>query len=338
MTFDPDAAAKPGSGIFGLSTTRDDAKVVLILVPFDATTSYARGTAKGPDAILRASAQVDLYDLRFGRVYETGFFMEKPNPAIRRLSASAGVIARRLIARGGADLSRPADRAAAAKVDRACEQVNAIVERSVQRVLDEGKLPALVGGEHAVSLGALNALARRYGEFGILQVDAHMDLRQAFEGFTYSHASIMHNALTRLPQIVKLVQVGIRDFGERELQFASAQAPRVATHYDEHWAERLMEGTRFSDLCRMALEPLPQHVYLSFDIDGLDPALCPHTGTPVPGGLSFHQASLLIDALRTSGRRVIGFDLVEVAPGRPSDPEWDANVGARLLYKLGSLA
>lgn len=332
--FDPDAAAQPGSGIFGLATKRKDAKIVIIPAPFDGTTSYARGTANGPEAVFDASAQVDLYDLRFGRIYETGLFMEKASAKIKTLSRAAGLASKPLVAKGGADLSKARDRAIVKRVNDACEKVNDIIEEEVASVLEEGKVPAMLGGEHAMSLGALSAVAKHHGEFGILQIDAHMDLRDAFEGFTYSHASIMFNALQRLPQVSKLVQVGIRDFGEGELKYAASQTPRVHTHYDEHWAERLAEGTRFSELCRMALEPLPKKVYVSFDIDGLDPSLCPHTGTPVPGGLSFVQATLLLDAVRESGRTVVGFDLVEVAPGKSTEPEWDANVGARILYKM----
>lgn len=332
---DPDAAAQPGSGIFGLSFTRDESRLVLLPVPFDATTSYAKGTADGPRAILDASAQVDLYDLRFGRVYERGIYLEEEKKRIRRMSEEAGRLAKPIIKAGGVgnddDLIE-----AAAEIDEICEQVNGFVHAQVAKILAEGRTPALLGGEHAVSFGAIEACTEVHGELGILQIDAHMDLRHAFEGFTWSHASIMHNVLTRLPRVKKLVQVGIRDFGEKEMQFAQSQGKRVVTHFDDHWAAQLGDGARFTDLARGAIDALPEKVYVSFDIDGLDPALCPHTGTPVPGGLSFNQAVQLLDALRISGRKVVAFDLVEVAPGGKTD--WDGNVGARLLYKLCGVA
>ncbi len=343
MPFDPDAAAPPGSGIFGLPTTpaaRAEAGVVLIPVPFDATVSYGHGTSRGPEAIRTASVQVDLYDRRFGRVYERGISMEPSAERIAALSERTRALARPLIEKGGADES---DAAQVQRIDGACEEVNSWVHAQVDRTLHDGKgrkVPGLIGGEHSVSFGAIRACAEHFGGgggIGILQIDAHMDLRDSFEGLAWSHASIMHNVLTRVPRVTRLVQVGIRDFGEGEMDFGIEQGQRVVTHFDDVWAEELSRGTPFGDLCEKAIRVLPDLVYVSFDIDGLDPALCPHTGTPVPGGLSFNQAAMLLWMLRESGKRVVGFDLVEVAPG-PDGGDWDANVGARMLYKLCGLA
>jgi agmatinase len=144
----------------------------------------------------------------------------------------------------------------------------------------------------------------------------------------------MHNVLSRLPGVARLVQVGIRDFSEGELDFARSQGDRVVTHFDDAWGDEQLHGTPFAALAARAIDSLPETVYVSFDIDALDPALCPNTGTPVPGGLSFNQASLLLDLLLKSERRVVGFDLVEVAPGPPRGPEIDAIAGARALYRL----
>ncbi|MDX2148031.1 MAG: agmatinase family protein [Planctomycetota bacterium] len=340
MAFDPDAAAQPGSGIFGLTCSRADSRIVLVPVPYDATTSYRPGTADGPRAIREASMQVDLYDRRFGRVYEHGIFMEDEDERIRLMGSKAAAFARPLLEQGGAG---PDDSPAVARVNAAGESVNDFVARQVSRILDENKVPGVIGGEHSVPFGAIQACAQRFGGapggLGILHLDAHMDFRHAFEGFVWSHASIMHNVLTHVPQVTKLVQVGIRDFGEGELAFAKSQGSRVAIHFDDAWAEELARGkTTFLELCSRAIQDLPRHVYVSFDIDALDPSLCPHTGTPVPGGLSFNQATLLLDALKQSGRTVVGFDLVEVAPGPTGAPEWDANVGARVLYKLCGVA
>ncbi|MGB3969170.1 MAG: arginase family protein, partial [Planctomycetota bacterium] len=194
-----------------------------------------------------------------------------------------------------------------------------------------GKIPGIVGGDHSVPFGAIAAAAERHPGLGILHVDAHADLRVAYEGFRWSHASIMDNVLRDVPGVQRLVQVGIRDFGGQELAAITGSGGRVVTHFDLQWQRRRFAGTTFDALCREAIDALPRTVWISFDIDGLDPALCPHTGTPVPGGLQFAEAAHLIGVLAQSGRRIVGFDLVEVAPG---DDEWDANVGARLLYKL----
>ncbi|MBX3401977.1 MAG: agmatinase family protein [Phycisphaeraceae bacterium] len=338
MTFDPDAAAQPGSGIFGLPFKREQSRIVIIPVPFDATTSYGGGTANGPRAVFDASAQVDLHDHQFGAVYRHGIFMERIPRDIAALSARARRLARPIIARGGA-ISR--DRAAIAKVNDACFAVAEHTYDRTRTALDEGRIPGILGGDHSTPFGAIWAAADHVAQIrgnkglGILQVDAHMDLRDAFEGFAWSHASIMHNVMWLLPRVSRLVQVGIRDYGAGEREASRRSGGRIVTHFDHDWSRRLDAGARFEALCRNALKPLPRHVWVSFDIDGLDPALCPHTGTPVPGGFSFARACVLLELLARSGRTIVGFDLNEVCPGpSKTEPEWDANVGARMLYKL----
>lgn len=357
-TFDPNAAAKPGSGIFGLPFTADESRIILVPVPFDATTSYGGGASRGPAAIRRASAQVDLQDPQFGPIYQRGIYMADESPAIRHLSQRARELALPIIEQGGPDDASADDAHALATVNAAGDRVNAFVHEEFTRILASGKTPGLVGGDHSTPFGAIQACAEHVaardavpggletGEttLGILHLDAHMDLREAFEGFTWSHASIMHNVMTRIPQVSHLVQIGLRDVGRDELDFADAHHGRVFPHFDHQWHRAMLDGARFTDLVRAALEPLPKHVYVSFDIDALDPSLCPHTGTPVPGGLSFHQAAIILELLAASGRTIVGFDLVEVTPGPragqdgpDAEPEWDANVGARLLYKLCAL-
>lgn len=341
MPFDPDAAAQPGSGIFGLTDSRDKARIVVIPVPYEATTSYRTGTADGPDAILEASAQVDLFDRRFGRIYEKGIHLLEAPAWIRKLSDDTRPIAERIISEGGAG---PEDAADAARVDAAGLQVSKYVHAEATSILSDGKVPVVLGGEHAVSFGAIAACAAAHDHLGVLQIDAHMDLRDRFEGFRTSHASIMHRVLTEIPRVGRLVQVGIRDFGEGEWNLArehGAEKPdgRVRVFFDDDINDAARCGQAFVEACKASIDALPSHVYVSFDIDGLDPALCPHTGTPVPGGLSYQQASTLLAMLKASGRTVVGFDLVEVAPGpSKSEPEWDANVGARVLYRMCGIA
>lgn len=348
QTFDPNAAALPGSGIFGLPHVRDEASVVLVPVPFDATTSYGGGTADGPGAILRASAQVDLFDAQFGRVYESGIHMIDEPLEIRELSRRARDLAEPLIAKGGAD---GGDGESLRLIEQAGEQVNAFTYEQFWHILADGKVPGLVGGDHSTPFGAIKAAAEYIASrarpdarpiekgLGILHIDAHMDLRPAYEGFRFSHASIMYNVLESIPEVTRLVQIGIRDFSEGEHEYARACNGRVVSHQDVNWSRQMLDGRPFLNLCREAIERLPRNVYISFDIDGLDPSLCPHTGTPVPAGLSFNQASLLLQVVQEMGKTVVGFDLVEVCPSpQPGAPEWDANVGARMLYKLCGLA
>jgi len=327
--FDPDAAASSGSGIYGLPFTPEESHVVIIPVPFEATTSYGGGTSRGPAAVLEASRQVDLYDRETGKPYERGIAMLPVSRKLARWNAEARVMAEPVIAKGGVvdrRTGRLADRVSAIG-----DRVNSWVYDKAAALLDEGRMAVTLGGDHSVPFGAIRAYAERHPGLGILHLDAHADLRDAYEGFTWSHASIFHNVMTRLDGVAKLVQVGVRDVGQSELAFIESQGGRIVTHFDSDIAVRKENGATWSELADEIVRELPDNIYLSWDIDGLDPTLCPGTGTPVPGGLSWNEAIGLLRAIQRSGKRIIGLDLCEVSPG---ETEWDANVGARLLYKM----
>lgn len=330
--FDPDAAAAPGAGVYGLPFSVEEAKVVLVPVPFEATTSYGAGAADGPAAILDASRQIDLFDVEIGKVYEPGIAMLDEPTHVRAWNDEAKAAAEPVIEAGGAG-DDPELQEKLELVNRRSAEVNTWVRETVEQLLDQGKLAVVVGGDHAVPYGAIEAYAARYPGMGILHLDAHADLRDAFEGFTWSHASIFHNVMERIPGVAKLVQVGIRDIGSAEHRYIRESKGRVIAFHDAQLVNERFEGVTWSQQVQRIVNELPQQVYLSFDIDGLDPTLCPHTGTPVPGGLSFHQAAALVAGVVKSGRTIIGLDLCEVAPG-DEDDQWDGNVGARLLYKM----
>ncbi len=306
---------------------------MVVPVPFAATTSYGGGAQEGPAAVLAASRQVDLYDRETGRPYASGIAMLDESERVRRCDREARALAEQVIAVGGDVSSSPELAAALQRVNLLCGEVNEIVYREVSSWLERGKLVALVGGDHAVPFGCIQAHAERYPGMGILHLDAHADLRTAYEGFTWSHASIMANVLDHIPGVAKLVQVGVRDLSNQEAARIDASRGVIATFFDSDLAERRFEGEPWSRVVASIVAELPAEVYLSFDIDGLDPTLCPHTGTPVPGGLSFAEACALVSAVARSGRRIVGLDLVEVVPG-PDGDEWDGNVAARLLYKM----
>ncbi|MFR5870708.1 MAG: arginase family protein [Alistipes sp.] len=143
----------------------------------------------------------------------------------------------------------------------------------------------LVGGDHSVPLGLIRAVAERNPGVGVLHVDAHADLRRAYEGFTYSHASIMYNVLNEAAGVSALVQVGVRDLCDDEARLASADA-RVRLFDDYALSAAKFGGESWNAVCDRIIACLPEKAYVSFDIDGLAPEYCPHTGTPVPGGLS----------------------------------------------------
>jgi agmatinase len=330
--FDPDAAAT-GDGLFGLDTTPEQARIVVIPVPFDATTSYRPGTAAGPAHVLQASMQVDLEDIQFGPIWQAGIAMSPIPKAIAGLSRKARAAAEPIIRAGGAEPGNARHAKALATVNAASERVHAHVRQETRRILDRGAIPALLGGDHASPFGLIEELSKRHAGLGILQIDAHADLRKTYEGFTWSHASIFHNVMTRLPKVGKLVQVGIRDVGSREVAFAKESKGRVHTFYDQRLRDMQFGGATWTAVCKRIIAALPSEVYVSFDIDGLTSEHCPHTGTPVPGGLTFAEVCHLLELLARSGKRVVGFDLCEVAPGDKGD-EWNGTVGARVLYKL----
>lgn len=331
--FDPNAPALAGSGIYGLPHSAEDARVVLVPVPFDATTSYGKGAADGPSAILHASRQVDLFDLDTGRPYEAGIHLLDEPPVIRQLNEDARALAAKVIAVGGEIAGDASLQGALDACNAICARVDDQVYARVKEWLDAGKIVGTIGGDHATPFGAIRAHAERFPGMGILHFDAHSDLRPAYEGFTCSHASIMYNVTRELAGVAKLVQVGIRDLSEEEHGLIRESGGRIRAFFDPEVRRALRRGESFAAIAERIAAELPREVYVSFDIDGLDPALCPHTGTPVPGGLSFHEVAGILDAILDTGRRIVGFDLDEVAPD-PGGSEWDANVGARILYKL----
>ena len=335
QVFDPAAAARPDSGLFGLDASPEAAHVHVLGVPFDATTSFRKGTARGPDAILLASHQVDLFDALTGRPYAAGLWMAPLDPRVAAWNVEASAAAQPVIDAGGvaADAALAAE---ARRVDAIQEQLNAWVEARTAEALDRNKLAVLVGGDHSVPFGAIAAHATRHPGMGLLHIDAHADLRVAYEGFTWSHASILHNVVSRLDAVARILQVGLRDLSEEERDAIDGSDGRIEAVYGHEWAAARMRGEDLRRVVRRALAGLPREVYVTFDIDGLDPALCPNTGTPVPGGLGWDEAMLWLEELVASGRRIVGCDLNEVAPtpGGVPGTGWDEIVGARLLYRM----
>lgn len=239
----------------------------VIPVPWEATVSYGGGTADGPRAILEASDQLEVWDGR-------------------SIPAEAGICT-----------------VPAVYCTGDAEQVLARIEAAVAESARAGAVPVVLGGEHTVTLGVLRALTALHGEggFGVVQFDAHADLRDAYEGTPYSHACVMHRALD---MDIPIFQIGVRALSPPEVTL------------------RKRRGIGHIDGADLPLAPpeapvlpddFPETVYITFDVDGLDASLMPATGTPMPGGLFWHQAMWLLDNV-IAGRTVAGFDVVELAP------------------------
>ncbi len=261
----------------------ETAKFRVIPVPLERTVSYGAGTAKGPAAIIKASDELE------------------------RITAGAEPCAKGIHTEPAVDCSGDLP-----------DVMQRIADRT-QAAVKAGKIPVALGGEHSLSYGAVMGVARAVGRpIGIVQIDAHADLRVAYQGNKHSHASVMH-LLSQ--EGIRLAQFGVRALCQQE------QDSRTVNNVFYKDAEELVVQNLFAvDLP----QDFPQDIYVSFDVDGLDPSQMPATGTPVPGGLGYYQALRLVEhALK--GRRCVGFDVVELAPD--GNAAWDFTA-AQIVYRL----
>jgi agmatinase len=263
-------------------------RAVILPVPYDFTTSYQGGARLGPRAILTASQNMELWDEEIGPVYRSGIHTL---PEVEPTAEGPGAMVAR-------------------------------VERAVGWILDQGKLPVMLGGEHSITAGAVRAAVKRHPGVSVLQIDAHADMRDTYLDSPDSHACVMR----RVRELAPAASVGIRSMSEEE-------AEHLERHPQPIWSVRRFRALagRHEDI----LSALTGEVYVTFDLDGLDPALVPATGTPEPGGLDWYEA---VDLLRevSSRARIIGCDVVELAPG--AGQVASDFLAARLVYRLIGLA
>ena len=331
MVFNRNALGLDNGNLYGLPSKFKDAEVIVFPVPWDVTVSYGDGTSQAPDLIREESLQVDLFDLEYGNFWEKGIFYLKSSPVLLEKCTKFrqyAVEAIKLQEKGRTITDSFTLKNNTEQINQACEEMVDWVYKECNKVLSEDKKLVLLGGDHSTPLGYLKALGDQYKDFGILQIDAHCDLREAYEGFTFSHASIMYNAL-KLESVKSLTQVGIRDFCEEEKDFAKKSKKKVNIFFDRDISYQMMEGKTWKTICDEIVKTLPENIYISFDIDGLQQKYCPNTGTPVAGGLEVDQVFYLFYQVKKAGKNIIGMDLNEVG-----NDVWDANVGARVLYRM----
>jgi agmatinase len=335
--YDPNSVGNPKNNLFGLPSNEEEAQLIILPVPWEVTVSYNAGTARCIDNVFKAALQVDLYDSDYPNQWRKGIYMK---PVDKKILLKSDYL------RKEAELyiSFISEEEVLEDNKFMCKTLKEINEGSIflnnwvyeqtKELLDKNKLVGMLGGDHSTPLGFFKAMSEKYSEYGILQIDAHCDLRKGYEDFNYSHASIMYNALTEIPQISRLIQVGIRDYCDEEWDYIKNSNYRVITYFDRDIKERQYGGENWHSIVDDIVKRLPENVFISFDIDGLDPKLCPNTGTPVMGGFETEQIFFLFKQVIKSGKKIIGFDLNEVGVG---ENDWDANVGARVLYKLCNL-
>ena len=335
-TFDPNAAAVAGSGIYGLPCGAKEAQIIIIPVEWELTTSYNRGTVDGPATVKEASLQVDLCHHDYPDLWKKGIFMDEFPSELRALHDELAPKSEEIIEalyEGTMEDDPEKYQKMYADIELATEKKNAWLRDRIAFWKGQSKVVGLLGGDHSCPLAYHQYLHEQGVGYGILHADAHCDLREAFEGFKYSHASIFYNTL-KFGNVKRLVQVGIRDYCHQEKALAEADE-RVKVFFDRDCRRRMYEGAKWKDIVDEMIAALPEKVYLSIDIDALDPKLCPNTGTPVPGGLEYEEMMYMLNRIREAGKDIIGFDLCEVSPG---DGDWDGNVGARVLFHLCGVA
>lgn len=262
-----------------------NSKVVILPVPYEKTTTYVKGTAKGPQAIIDASRNMEIYD-------------EELNKDISKV--------------GICTLNE-------LKIDEKPELMVNIVSNNIKKLIDDSKFPVIIGGEHSITPGCVKAFAENYNNFSVLQLDAHADLRDQYEGTKYSHACPMRRVL----EINKnLVQVGIRSLSPEEAYFVKKKNMEI------FWAKDIFDNNAWMD---KAISGLAKNVYITFDLDVFDPSILPSTGTPEPGGLYYYQVLKFLRKVFEQ-KNVVGFDVVEL---RPNENDVGSDfTAAKVIYKM----
>ena len=268
-------------------TDPDFARIHIIPVPYDQTSTYRKGADRGPAAIIDASSQIEWYDIETGtEIQQLGIHTQNPIEC---------------------DHDDPVHLAP-------------LVRDRVRKALESNTLPVIIGGEHSVSIGAIEATAAHAGPISILQIDAHADTRDSYMGSTHNHACVM----ARAREQGSIVQVGIRSIDQSEL--AQMDEQRVFFAHDIH---TMNQSNDYSWMDRV-IEQLEEHVYLTIDLDAFDPSIIPSTGTPEPGGLDWYTINELIRRVARK-RSIIAFDVVELCP----TPHHHASdfIAAKLIFR-----
>jgi len=263
----------------------DTSKVVILPVPYEKTTTYVKGTAKGPQAIIDASRNMELYDEELDKdISNVGICTL--NPLI---------------------------------IDKNPEEMVNDVFKNVKKLLDDNKFPVIIGGEHSVTSGCVKAFADSHDDFSVLQMDAHADLREEYDGTKFSHACTMKRCMDECKSIV---QAGIRSLCSEEADFIKKNDMKI------FWAKDIFDNDEWFD---QAISKLSKNVYITFDLDVLDPSIMPSTGTPEPGGLKYYQVLRFLKKVFEE-KNVVGFDVVELCPNVSNvSPDFTA---AKIIYKM----
>ncbi len=331
--FNPESTFTNNSSIFGMPKNIPT-KLKLLPVAWEPTASFKKGTVNGPSSILKATKQMDLFHPYFKKIYKQGIFWHDDLlKKTLKLNQDTSLVAKRILS--AINTGNPPSTNDLNFINKKSNQLNQLI---YSNTLNSKETIGLVGGDHSCPFGLIKALSEQYkGNFSIIHIDAHFDFRNEYQGFKYSHASIMHNIKTKINSPPSIYQLGIRDFCESEYKFALKNSTFLL---DQELHSKLLNGKNFHICLDELFSDLQEKIYISFDIDGMSPEFCPNTGTPVPGGINYSQATYLIQYLHKKGHCLIGFDLVEVSPKEKNTlgQGLDEVIGARILYELSCFA
>ena len=309
--------------MFGMNAS----SIFIYSVPWDVTVTYRSGSHQSPGFIQESMAQLDdqhpfsteSIQLTFLPVNSSIVGLQHEYKKVSSLIIDALNHQKNLTSRHQQQL---------AEINRASCELNQLVLNDIHHHRSSPVI--LCGGEHGVGVGYVASLSRQFDSFSILHIDAHMDCRVQYFGYDYSHASVMTHYANH-SAVSGITQVGIRDYASVETQF-QAESDTEFHVFTDYWLhQQLFHGKCWHDVCQQILGTLSDRVFISLDVDGLMAYLCPATGTPVPGGLSYNQLVYLLEQVSKT-KRLVGAELVEVNSSSASD--WNADVGARLLFLL----
>lgn len=337
--FDPNTITPDNGNYFGLSLNPEEAALVLLSAPWDLTTSLRFGSSYAPDAIIEASRYVDFYEPLAPNTWRKGIATAPIDYSIQdlshRLRSDAEGVIKMHDELGISVLDNLMYERRLRRVNEGSVEVNDNIFKQTSHWLEMGKIVGLVGGDQSVSYGIVRALGYKYEKLGLLHIDSKCDMHEAYQGFDFSHASTMYNILRDVPQVEKLVAVGVQEFSPIEWE-RSVDDKRVSLYTAQDIWSRQFDGDTWANIVNGIIEELPNDVYLSLDIDGLENECSPNKGHLTAGGLSFHQVVFLMERIVASGRRIVGFDITEVVPSM--DNKAEMRVVARLLFKMCSMA
>lgn len=337
--FNPNGAIPDNGNYFGIPLSPDEAVLVLISAPWDATTAVRVGSSYAPDAIIEASRRVDFFEPMAPYSWRKGIATASIDYSMQDMSHHLRADVARVIKVHDDLGSSPFDHLVYERSLRRVNEASAVINENIyaqsKHWLAKGKIVGLVGGDQSVAYGHIRAVAERYGKIGVLHIDSKCNLRVAHQGFEHSHASVMHNVLRDVSAVERLVAVGVRAFSPEEWERAQSDS-RVKLFTGQSIWSRHFEGVVWSTIVDEIIAELPECVYVSLDVDGLTVECSPHTGSLVAGGLRLPEVVYLMNRIADSGRKIVGFDLTEVVPD--VEDKKDAMIAARMLYNMCCMA